>query len=146
MSKSENNVDVFINELLSGKSQRQSYYIAFPKSRKWKPETVDSKASIFLKTEKVKSRYEELLGKKTDESIITREEILKSLVKGLRMALGEQEMEVSIEQKGITQSKKIKSPDLKAIRSITETILKMQGWNKEKPDTVILPVQIVDDV
>lgn len=146
MSRSNNNTDIFLNELLSGKSQRQAYYIAYPNSKKWKEKTVDERASRLFNQDKIKARYKEMLEKRTDESIITREDILKTLVKGLKMAMGEEEMNVSVEQKGIVQSKKIKSIDLKAIKSITDTILKMQGWNKEKPDAIIMPVQIVDDV
>lgn len=53
----------YVNNLVKGMSQRIAYRNAYPSSKKWKDETVDSKASTLLKNEKVKERYEELAGK-----------------------------------------------------------------------------------
>ena len=58
----------FVQELIKGKSQREAYRIAYPASKKWKDENVDSKASNLLKNVKVRTRYEELK-KKTEEKI-----------------------------------------------------------------------------
>ena len=58
----------FVQELIKGKSQRQAYRIAYPSSKGWKDEAVDSKASTLFKNDKVKQRYDELY-KKTEEKI-----------------------------------------------------------------------------
>lgn len=49
MARADNNIDIFLNELLAGKSQRQAFYIAYPNSKKWKDVTVDNRASELLK-------------------------------------------------------------------------------------------------
>lgn len=53
----------YINNLVKGMSQRIAYRNAYPSSKKWKDETVDSKASTLLKNEKVKERYKKLIDK-----------------------------------------------------------------------------------
>ena len=50
----------FVQELIKGKSQREAYKIAYPSSKKWKNESIDSKASNLFKNVKVRTRYEEL--------------------------------------------------------------------------------------
>lgn len=44
----------------AGMSQRKAYRVAFPKSQSWKDTTVDSKASVLEKEDKVLERYREL--------------------------------------------------------------------------------------
>lgn len=58
----------FVRELLKGKSQREAYKIAYPASLSWKENTVDSRASVLMKNEKVSKRYEELK-RKTEEKV-----------------------------------------------------------------------------
>jgi phage terminase small subunit len=53
----------YVNNLVKGMSQRIAYRNAYPSSKKWKDETVDSKASTLLKNEKVKERYKKLIDK-----------------------------------------------------------------------------------
>ncbi len=53
----------YVNNLVKGMSQRIAYRNAYPSSKKWKDETVDSKASTLLKNEKVKERYKMLIDK-----------------------------------------------------------------------------------
>lgn len=73
----------FVQELLKGKSQRMAYRIAYPKSLKWKDYSVDIKASLLFKTDKVRIRYEELKSKLISRSesraIITAEEIIQGI-------------------------------------------------------------------
>lgn len=45
--------EIYVQELLNGKSQRQAYRIAYPKSKKWKDSTIDSRASKLFKDDKV---------------------------------------------------------------------------------------------
>ena len=52
--------EMFLEGLMQGKSQRQSYIAAYPNAAKWAPEAVDAKASNLLKTDKVWIRYTEL--------------------------------------------------------------------------------------
>ncbi len=51
----------YVSNLIKGMSQRQAYLDAFPNRKKWKPETVDNKASALFRKSEVKARYEELL-------------------------------------------------------------------------------------
>ena len=53
--------ELFVKELIDGKTQRQAYYVAYPKSRAWKEKTVDNKAYALFKKDGVKARYNELL-------------------------------------------------------------------------------------
>lgn len=59
----------FVAAIIEGKSQRQAYYEAYPKSRNWKPENVDSKASTLAKDAKVSARINELRAKIEAETI-----------------------------------------------------------------------------
>jgi len=77
--------EIFVASLVKGNSQRQAYIEAYPNAAKWKGESVDSKASNLLKTDKVQTRYQELLKKAEDESILTaveRKRWLTSVIKG----------------------------------------------------------------
>jgi phage terminase small subunit len=73
----------FVQELLKGKTQREAYYIAYPKSKKWKPSAVDTQASILLSKEKVLERYQELnrkvIERAEQKSIVTAEKIIQEL-------------------------------------------------------------------
>lgn len=55
--------DIFINELLKGKSQRQSYLVAYPERFTWSPGSLDVSASELFNSPKVKARYEAKLAK-----------------------------------------------------------------------------------
>ena len=59
----------FVAAIIEGKSQRQAYYEAYPRSRNWKPENVDSKASTLAKDAKVSARINELRAKIEAETI-----------------------------------------------------------------------------
>ena len=68
-----NNVrhEKFAQCLASGMSQRNAYRAAFPNSKRWKDETVDSKASVLAKQEKVLERLRELAEQSASEAIMT---------------------------------------------------------------------------
>ena len=51
--------ELFIQGLIKGYSQREAYKMAY-EADNMKNETIDSKASILFKTEKIRARYEEL--------------------------------------------------------------------------------------
>jgi len=73
----------FVQELIKGKSQREAYKIAYPKSLKWKDSAIDTQASILLKNSKVLVRYEELKNKvikrAEEECIVTATDVLAEL-------------------------------------------------------------------
>lgn len=52
--------EIFIQQLLKGKSQREAYRTAYPTSRKWKDDSVDCEASKLFHSTKVSQRYQEL--------------------------------------------------------------------------------------
>lgn len=69
----------FVHGLVSGLSQRQAYYEAFPNSKKWKPETVDNKASKLFKEIEVLARYNALMDEHKEKALWTREEAVNTL-------------------------------------------------------------------
>jgi phage terminase small subunit len=69
----------FAQELVQGTSQRKAYRVAFPKSVKWKDETVDSKASNLAKNDKVLARVKELQEEISSKAIMTAQERLEFL-------------------------------------------------------------------
>ena len=60
----------FAQGLASGMSQRNAYRVAFPNSKRWKDETVDSKASVLSKNDKVLERLRELAEQSTSETVM----------------------------------------------------------------------------
>ena len=69
----------FVRGLVAGLSQRQAYYEAYPNSKKWKPETVDNKASKLFKENEILARYNELMEEHKDKALWTREEAVNKL-------------------------------------------------------------------
>lgn len=60
MSKITGKQGKFIQELIKGKSQREAYKIAYPKSLKWADNTIDANACRLMSNSKVLARYNEL--------------------------------------------------------------------------------------
>ncbi len=57
----EHQIEKYCQNRITGMmTQRKAYLDAVPRSRKWKPETVDSKASTLERSEKVRARLAEL--------------------------------------------------------------------------------------
>jgi len=79
------NQEKFVQELIKGKSQREAYRTAYPRSVKWKDNVVDVKASELLKVGKVLVRYNELndrLRKEAeDECIVEAKDVLRELAR-----------------------------------------------------------------
>ena len=90
--------ELFVQEIITGLSQRQAYRKAFPSSKKWKDSAVDSAASRLFQNNKVLARYRVLLKQFSNMSLWSREqafneyEWLKNKAKA------------SIEQEGIRQA------------------------------------------
>lgn len=77
------NQERFVQELIKGKSQREAYRIAYPKSVNWTDNTIDSRASKLFKSYKVFTRYNEihdrLIQEAEDECIVTAKEVIREL-------------------------------------------------------------------
>lgn len=71
----------FVQNMVKGMSQRRSYLDAFPRSKKWKPETVDNKASKLFNSDEILARYNEIIKKSEDEAIMSAIERKKWLTK-----------------------------------------------------------------
>ena len=73
----------FVQELIKGKSQREAYRAAYPKSIKWEDNSVDINASQLFSGTKVKLRYNEihdrLVKEAEDECIVDAKMVLKEL-------------------------------------------------------------------
>lgn len=94
MSKLTKAQEVFVNEVVSGKSQREAYKIAYPHSKKWKDSSIDTSASRLLNSAKVAPRYQEL-SKEVAESlkqdtIASKQEVLEFFTKMMRKELEEE--------------------------------------------------------
>lgn len=75
--------ETFAQNIAKGMSQRKAYRVAFPSALKWKDETVDSKASLLAKNEKVLARVKELADMSTSDAVMTatqRKEWLSKLI------------------------------------------------------------------
>ena len=70
----------YVQGLVAGLSQRQAYYKAYPHSKKWKPETVDNKASALLRNGEVLARYNELMDEHKEKALWTREDSINKLI------------------------------------------------------------------
>ena len=62
--------ELFIQGLIKGYSQREAYKLAY-EAENMKNETIDSKASILFKTEKIRARYEELKNELKEKAFYT---------------------------------------------------------------------------
>lgn len=73
--------EAYCQARILGSSQRKAYKAAFPASIRWKPETVDSKASHLEATDKVKARLSELQREAVKQTLLTREQRQQLLCK-----------------------------------------------------------------
>lgn len=68
----------YVQNLISGMSQRQAYRDAFPASKKWKDNVVDNRASELF-SGKVLVRYQEIQEEQKEKALMTRWEKRKML-------------------------------------------------------------------
>ena len=71
--------EMFVQALISGKSQREAYKEAY-NAANMKDETIDVRACELLKKSKVKVRYEELIEEHKQKALYTREEAVNDLI------------------------------------------------------------------
>ena len=69
----------FVRALIAGKSQRQAYKEAY-NAANMKDKTIDERASVLFKNDKIKTRYNELLEEHKNKALYTREEAVKDLI------------------------------------------------------------------
>lgn len=73
----------FIQELIKGKTQREAYKIAYPKSLNWKEKSIDEAACRTLKISKVLARYnklkQRLIQESEDSCILEAKDIIREL-------------------------------------------------------------------
>ena len=74
MSKLTTKQELFVQQLVTGQSQRQAYRKAYPSAKKWKDNVVDNKASELLKNGEVSVRYRELLKQFSNMALWSREQ------------------------------------------------------------------------
>ena len=71
--------ELFIQGLIRGYSQREAYKMAY-EADNMKNETIDSKASILFKTEKIRARYEELIKEYKENALWNRSKAEEKLL------------------------------------------------------------------
>ena len=71
--------EAFVQALIAGKSQREAYKEAY-NAANMKDKTIDEKACVLFKTDKVRKRYEELLEEHKQKALYTREEAINDLI------------------------------------------------------------------
>lgn len=71
--------EAFAREVASGKSQAEAYRVAYPRSRRWKPEAVWAQASQLAADRRVSLRVAELQAAAADQAVLEGAEILAEL-------------------------------------------------------------------
>ena len=71
--------EAFVQALIAGKSQREAYKEAY-NAANMKDKTIDEKACVLFKTDKVRKRYEELIEEHKQKALYTREEAINDLI------------------------------------------------------------------
>lgn len=81
MSEVNDRQEIFCQELIQGKSQRQAYYAAYPASRAWKDSTVDARACHLARHPAVAARLQVLRSQAAKANAITRDDLIAQLAK-----------------------------------------------------------------
>ena len=135
----------YVQELIKGKSQREAYKVAYPKSENWKEATIDTNACNLLKNNKVLTRYNELRDKTANKAIWTRERSINTLVNIMQKCEGV----MSTTKTDNATGEEIEIVDSKAasvaINAIKE-LNNMNGYNVENINMKIDKVVIGDDL
>lgn len=76
---------IFVKEIVKGKTQRQACIIAYPKSKKWKMESIDVRANALMKNKAVKQELNRLNNKSETEALWSREIATKELLEILEI-------------------------------------------------------------
>lgn len=68
--------EAYCQALARGMTQRRAYIEAYPHAVKWKPESIDAKASALFAEDKVRIRYEELVEEAARASVASRAAVI----------------------------------------------------------------------
>lgn len=68
--------EAYCQALARGMTQRRAYIEAYPHAAKWKPESIDAKASALFAEDKVRIRYEELVEEAARASVASRAAVI----------------------------------------------------------------------
>ena len=72
--------EAFAQAVASGKSQSDAYRSAYPKSLKWKPDSVWNKASALLRDARVSARTDAIRSELAERGLWTRENSVNALI------------------------------------------------------------------
>lgn len=115
-----NNQELFCQELMKGKSQRQAYLAAYPRSHKWKATSVDRKAHDLVKNVKVSARLKELREEQLDDVSKIRNTIIDTYETILKANIGDYYTTDIDEQGNITLNVvDLQKVDTRAIQEIS---------------------------
>lgn len=108
----------FVQNLVKGMTQREAYKNSYD-AKNMKDETIDSKACLLFKEDKIRARYDELIEKSMDKAIMTAKErkkwlteVIKDIQKEevkIKLPTGEEEV---IGSKNADLNTKIKAMDI----------------------------------
>jgi len=95
--------EAYVQNLVSGMSQREAYRAAYPSSLKWKDKSVDNKASALLnKNGEILARYNELKERSANKAVLTRarkKELLRSIAESEEAAVSDRLKAIDLDNK-----------------------------------------------
>lgn len=115
--------EMFVQNIVKGMSQRDAYKNSYD-AQNMADGTIDSKACLLFKKEKIRARYEELIKKLEDNAIMTAQERMIWLTKVIS---GEEKEEIYITQDGIETKVGNKNADLSTKMKAMDILNKMDG-------------------
>ncbi len=124
--KKEGRQEIFCQELIKGTTQRQAYYIAYPKSKELTEQAVDTRACRLASSDKVLHRLKELRYEVSLRTEITRDTLIGELKK-LGFA--------DIDLKALRPETKIKA---------LEVIAKIMGYDKPENNIELEDLSLVE--
>lgn len=119
-----NKQEKFVQELLKGKSQREAYKAAY-NTENMKPATIDSKACLLFKKDKIRARYDELnaqvIAKDVDDAESMRAFIIEKYKQIASGELCEETVEYDAQGNVLRRRKSVKPNDVNnAIAKLAE--------------------------
>lgn len=120
--------ETFVDAIMQGKSQRQAYYTAYPKSRKWKETSVDCAAYQLMENIKVINRLKELGWKDKKKVEWTRKRALEEI----NYVLDINKQDIERQQQGYEEEITIKQQELAEwVKLLTIENIDKEAVNKE---------------
>lgn len=121
------NQEAFVVALIEGKTQRQAYQEAYPRSKQWKPGSVDREASVLVKNPKVVQRLNELRAKIEAETI-------KKNVWNRQKAQETLMWLIETAKNQVKQYEELSSPVVSGIMGAVKELNEIAGIKTEKTD------------